>query len=75
MASSAEAGGSGDHSTEELLERLVETFRSGCVILETPSENREAILTETINMAIGQMQQLANQTRLMDSDGLFYPIS
>ena len=59
-------------STEKLLERLVETFRWGCVALETPSENRDATLTQTINMAIGQMKQLAEQTRITDSDGLFF---
>ena len=67
--------GQGGPSTEKLLEGLVETFRECCVALVTPSENRETTLTQTINMAIGQMQQLAEQTRVTDSNGLLFIVS
>ena len=69
MANTTE-GGAERRSTEELLESLIETFRAGCVVLENQSENCEDVLTHTINMAIGQMKQLADQTRTMDADGL-----
>ena len=73
-SSGAGRGEEGASSTEDLLRGLVETFREGCVILETPSENRETNLTKTINMAIAQMQKLAEQSRLTDSDGMYYTV-
>lgn len=57
-------------STEQLLEGLVETFRMGCIILENPSSNREETLANTLDMAVQQMQQLADHTRIADSEGL-----
>ena len=57
-------------STEQLLEGLVETFRTGCIILENPSSNREETLANTLDMAVQQMQQLADHTRITDSEGL-----
>ena len=58
-------------STEQLLESLVETFRTGCVILENASANRNETLANTLDLAIRQMQQLADHTRITDSEGLF----
>lgn len=72
MASVTE-GGAERRSTEQLLESLIETFRAGCVVLENQSENCEDVLTHTINMAVAQMKQLADQTRTMDADGLRSP--